>query len=63
VNYEGVVAAQVRPSGDETDVIKVWVDLGGAAHSKAWSAACEEAIRTAVPGAASFRIQVRAEAE
>jgi hypothetical protein len=63
MSYEGVVAAQVRPSGDDTDVIKIWVDLAGAGNSKAWAAKCEEAIRKAVPGAAAYRLQVRAEAD
>lgn len=56
---------QVRPSGDDTDVIKVWVDLGTAAaglDTEAWAAACEAAIRAAVPAAASFRVRVRVEA-
>jgi hypothetical protein len=59
--YEGVIDAQVRPSGDDTDVIKVWVDLGGTGDPKAWAATCEQAIRAALPDAAAFRLQVRAE--
>ena len=59
--YEGVVAAQVRPSGDDTDVIKIWVDVGATADPSAWATACEAAIRAAVPGAKGFRLQVRAE--
>jgi hypothetical protein len=56
------VALQVRPSGDDVDVIKIWVDLGDSAgDTSAWEAAAEQAIRKAVPGAAQFRLQVRAE--
>lgn len=56
---------QVRPSGDDADVIKVWVDLGAAGASAdvhAWGAACEAAIRAAVPATKAFRLQVRVEA-
>jgi len=62
----GVTATdvQVRPSGDEVDVIKVWIDLGTAtADPKAWAKECEAAIKKSVPSAASFQISVRAEAE
>lgn len=60
--YEGVADTQVRPSGDDTDVIKIWVDLGDpAANTQAWAATCEAAIRAAVPESAPFRLQVRAE--
>ena len=55
---------QVRPSGDDADVIKVWVDLGAAGASTdeaAWGKACEAAIRAAVPTSAGFRVQVRVE--
>jgi len=57
-----VVSAQVRPSGDDVDVIKIWVDLGSAALDPvAWAKACERDLVTQVPGAAAFRLQVRAE--
>jgi hypothetical protein len=60
--YEGVLDTQVRPSGDDTDVIKIWVDLGAApADPKAWSATCEAAIRKAIPDSTRYRLQVRAE--
>ena len=60
--YAGVVASQVRPSGDDVDVIKVWVDLGDVATDRrAWATACESAIRKAVPGAGEFRLQIYAE--
>lgn len=55
----------VRPSGDETDVIKVWVDLGPAgvaADTAAWATACEAAIRAAVPSVGPFRFEIRVEA-
>jgi len=56
------VALQVRPSGDDVDVIKIWVDLGdGAGDTSAWEAACEKAIKAAIPAASLFRLQVRAE--
>jgi hypothetical protein len=58
------VEAQVRPSGDDADVIKVWVDLGAAGigtDAAAWGDACEAAIRAAVPSVAGFRVQVRVE--
>jgi len=55
---------QVRPSGDDVDVIKVWIDLGSATvDAKAWAKECETAIKKAVPSAASFQVTVRVEAE
>ena len=56
------LAIQIRPSGDDVDVIKIWVDLGVArVDLAAWEKACEAAIREAIPGAAAFRLQLRAE--
>jgi hypothetical protein len=59
------LALQVRPSGDDVDVIKIWVDLGdthgGGDAADAWESACEKAIRSAIPAAGVFRLQVRAE--
>lgn len=53
---------QVRPSGDDVDVIKVWVDLGETKIDRtAWAASCETEIGKNVPGAASYRVVVRAE--
>jgi hypothetical protein len=53
---------QVRPSGDDVDVIKVWVDVGDAKiDHEAWSTACEAAINNNVPGAKDYRVVVRAE--
>jgi hypothetical protein len=50
---------QVRPSGDDVDVIKIWVDIGGG-EVEAWRKACEAELRK-VPGATSYRLQVRVE--
>jgi hypothetical protein len=58
------VEVQVRPSGDDADVIKVWIDLGAAgasADKAAWAKACEAAIAKAVPAATGARLQVRVE--
>ena len=57
----GVVACQVRPSGDDVDVIKVWADLGTHADPDGWATTFEAEIRAKVPGAAPYRLQVRAE--
>ena len=55
---------QVRPSGDDVDVIKVWIDLGTTTvDPRAWAHACEAAIKAAIPSSTAFRIAVRAEAE
>ncbi len=55
---------QVRPSGDDVDVIKVWIDLGSSnVDPKVWAKECEAAITKAVPGTASFKLSVRVEAE
>ena len=55
---------QVRPSGDDVDVIKVWVDLGATpVDPDGWARACEAAIAEAIPSAAAFRVVVRAEPE
>ncbi len=53
---------QVRPSGDDVDVIKVWVDLGATTvDHDAWAAACEAAIGAGVPAAPDYHVVVRAE--
>ena len=60
------VEVQVRPSGDDVDVIKIWIDLGAARHGvdrDAYERACEAAIRKAVPGAQAFRLMILAEAD
>jgi len=60
--YGGVVDAQVHPSGDDVDVIKVWVDLGASSVDPGtWAKACEQAIRSAVPATSGYRLEVRAE--
>jgi hypothetical protein len=54
---------QVRPSGDDVDVIKVWADLGSSkADAAAWAKALEAAIKASVPEAKGFTLAVRAEA-
>jgi hypothetical protein len=57
------VGVQVRPSGDDVDVIKVTVDLGSAkkVDTDAWERACAAAIREALPETQAYRLQVRAE--
>ena len=57
------VEIQVRPSGDDVDVIKVWVDLGTSkADTGEWAKACEAAIKKSVPDTAGFVLAVRVEA-
>jgi hypothetical protein len=57
-----VAASQVRPSGDDVDVIKVWVNLGETKHEpSAWANTIEAELRKQVPGAAPYRLEVRAE--
>jgi len=58
--HDGVRSAQVRPSGDDIDVIKVWAEVQ-ALDPKAYAAVLETAIRGGVPEASKFRLQVRAE--
>jgi hypothetical protein len=58
-DYEGVAELQVRPSGDDVDAIKIWIDHAGTPSFDA--AACERAIRAAVPDAAPYRLQIHAE--
>ena len=54
---------QVRPSGDDVDVIKVWADLGSSkVDTAAWAKALEAAIKASVPDAKGFTLAVRAEA-
>lgn len=57
----GAKEVRVRPSGDDADHIKVWVDLGPGvddAACDAWAAACKTAATAAVSG---FAFEVRAE--
>lgn len=57
-----IASAQVRPSGDAVDVIKIWVALGDAKVDPApWAQTLEGEIRKQVPGVAPYRIEVRAE--
>jgi hypothetical protein len=60
------VDVRVHPSGDDVNTIKVWVDLGPAKPTldpDAWEHACAAAIREAIPDAAPFQLEVRAEAD
>ena len=56
---------QVRPSGDEVDVIKVWIDLGANAKVdvQAWAHDLKIAIRQNIADSAAFELSVRVEAE
>ena len=52
---------RVRPSGDDPNEIKVWVDLGGGVSSdacEAWAAQCQ---KDAAASAGTFQLHVRAE--
>jgi len=63
--FAGASAAeiQVRPSGDDVNVIKVWVDLTDPKADTAASAeALEAAITAKVPEAKGFTLTVRVEA-
>jgi hypothetical protein len=60
------VSVQVRPSGDDIDEIKIWVDLGPAKRGvdpDAYERACAAAIREALPQVSAFKLDVRAEAD
>ncbi|HUS29261.1 MAG TPA: hypothetical protein VMZ53_12155 [Kofleriaceae bacterium] len=60
------VSVQVRPSGDDVDVIKVWVDLGTGRRgmdTAAWERAAAASIREALPDTQAYRLQVRAETD
>ena len=57
------VEIQVRPSGDDIDVIKIWVDVGSAkVDTDAFADALEAGVKKNVKEAAGFRLSVRAEA-
>jgi hypothetical protein len=57
------IEVQVRPSGDDVNVIKVWVDLGNSkVDTAAWAKAVEAAIKKSVADASGFELAVRAEA-
>jgi hypothetical protein len=67
-DYEGggarPASVQVRPSGDDLDVIKIYADLAGAdVDSEAWRVACADAIAAAIPDVTAFRLDVRAETD
>ena len=70
LSYDGgggkPVAVQVRPSGDDIDEIKIWIDLGPKKRGvdpESYERAAAAAIREALPGVASFKLDVRAEAD
>ena len=68
VSYDGgsgtPVDVKVHPSGDDLDVIKVWVDLGPkTVNIAAWEKAAAAAIREALPDTQAFRIELRAEVD
>jgi hypothetical protein len=57
------VEVQVRPSGDDIDVIKIWVDVGSAkVDTEAYAEALEAGVKKNVKEAAAFKLSVRAEA-
>jgi hypothetical protein len=58
-------SVQVRPSGDDINVIKIWVDLGDGkrVNTDAWERACAAAIREALPDTQAFQLEVRAETD
>lgn len=57
-----ILSSQVRPSGDDVDVIKIWVDLGTTkTDPDVWAKSLEDQIRKELPDAAAFRLQIRAE--
>jgi len=59
-------SVQVRPSGDDIDTIKVWIDLGTKKRGvdpDAYERACAAAIREALPEVSPFKLDVRAEAD
>lgn len=69
LNYDGgsgkPASVQVRPSGDDIDVIKIYVDLGDGkrVNLDAWERACAAAVREALPETQAFRLEVRAETD
>ena len=56
---------QVRPSGDDLDVIKIWIDLGPNANVdvQAWAHDLKVAVLENIAEAAAFELSVRVEAE
>lgn len=57
------VEIQVRPSGDDIDVIKIWVDVGSSkVDTHAYAEALEAGVKKNVKEAAGFKLSVRAEA-
>jgi hypothetical protein len=58
------VERRVLPSGDQPNLIKVWVNLGPGSEEglEEWCVECEAAIRKAIPGTGPFQMKVRADA-
>jgi hypothetical protein len=56
---------QVRPSGDDINTIKIYVDLGEGKrlNTDAYERACAAAIREALPDTQAFQLEVRAESD
>ncbi len=52
---------RVRPSGDDQNEIKVWVDLGGGVSDDACEAWAAQCAKDAAASAGSFQLHVRAE--
>lgn len=52
---------RVRPSGDDQNEIKVWVDLGGGVSDDACEAWAAQCTKDAAKVAGSFQLHVRAE--
>ncbi|MBA3464869.1 MAG: hypothetical protein H0T46_33355 [Deltaproteobacteria bacterium] len=58
------VEVQVRPSGDDVNCIKIWVDLGSSkVDTGAWAKALEAAVKKSVSDASGFELAIRAEAD
>jgi len=60
------VAVQVRPSGDDIDEIKIWIDLGPKKRGidpESYERAAAAAIREALPEVSAYKLDVRAEAD
>lgn len=57
-----ILSSQVRPSGDDVDVIKIWVDLGATkTDPHEWAKNFEAQVRKELPDVVGFRLQIRAE--
>ena len=60
----GIVSAQVRPSGDDVDVIKIWIDLGASTlDADVWAKSLDTEIRRQLPDTLPYRLEIRAETD